>query len=596
MAILNSTNSARVILCVLLAVGMLATPGCVKTSAPEVTGITQSAAEAAIKSAGLVLGSVTGEFSATIPAGDVIRQDPPASTPLSPGGTVNLVVSRGPEPVVVPDVVGLSRIDAATLLANAGLLAGGITFEFSNTVPSGGVLAQTPAAGAQAAAGDAVALSVSKGPWPVAVPNVCNMTQAAAEAALLNAGLAVGAVIGEINGIVPVGSVIRQNPPANRNVPPGSTVALTVSIESGLIAVPDLAGMPENLIPTFLVQRGLTLGVTTREFSLTVPAGSTVSQHPAANTMVNRGTAVNLVVSRGREAIVPNVVGMTQAAAVTAIIDEELVVGAVSRTFSDTITEGSVISQSPAGNAHESVGTTVDLVVSSGPQEGGLVDVPDENLAAAIRGQLGLAAGSPLTTVDMAALVSFFPLSLDIADLTGLEHAVNLKELWIGDNQVADLTPLAELSSLEWLMLNHNELADLTPLAGLTSLKALALDHNQLADISPLAGLANLEALSLGHNQVTDLAPLAGLANLSTLWVGNNEITDVTPLAGLSKLNDLILFNNQITSVAPFVSGAIFTAAASEPFLRLGGNPLSSDALTVEIPALQTRGVTVLAE
>ncbi len=68
--------------------------------------------------------------------------------------------------VAVPAVTGLSQTAAATALASAGLVAGGISQAYHATIPAGGVIAQNPVAGAFVAPGTAVALTVSKGPAP----------------------------------------------------------------------------------------------------------------------------------------------------------------------------------------------------------------------------------------------------------------------------------------------------------------------------------------------------------------------------------------------------------------------------------------------
>ena len=92
------------------------------------------------------------------------------------------------------------------------------------------------------AAGSAIALIVSTG--PVAVPNVVNMTQAAATTAISFAGLAIGAISQETSATVPSGSVISQNPAAGTNVAAGSAVALVVS--TGPAAPPPPPPPPSN--------------------------------------------------------------------------------------------------------------------------------------------------------------------------------------------------------------------------------------------------------------------------------------------------------------------------------------------------------------
>ena len=79
-----------------------------------------------------------------------------------------------------------------------------------------------------------------------------------------------------------------------------------------------------------------------------MPSGSVISQSPVSGTQVNTGSAVSLVVSSGPPKVaVPNVVGLTQAAATSAITGATLTVGTVTTASSTTVPSGSVISQSP---------------------------------------------------------------------------------------------------------------------------------------------------------------------------------------------------------------------------------------------------------
>ena len=75
---------------------------------------------------------------------------------------------------------------------------------------------------------------------------------------------------------------------------------------------------------------------------------------------------------------VPDVVGLTQAAATTAIVAVNLIVGTVTTQNSATVPAGDVISQNPAGWYAGDEGTAVDLVVSSGPVQATVPDVVDQ--------------------------------------------------------------------------------------------------------------------------------------------------------------------------------------------------------------------------
>jgi VWFA-related protein len=198
---------------------------------PNVVNQTQAAATAAINGAGLVVGAVTQQSSATVQANNVSSQSPAAGVGVAAGSAVNLVVSTGPAPapgpVAVPNVLNQTQAAATALINAAGLVVGTVSQFSSVTVPAGSVISQNPNAGTSVTAGSAVSLVVSTG--PVAVPNVVNMTQAAATTSITFAGLAVGTVSTESNATVPSGSVISQNPASGTNVVAGSAVAILVS-------------------------------------------------------------------------------------------------------------------------------------------------------------------------------------------------------------------------------------------------------------------------------------------------------------------------------------------------------------------------------
>src|SRR5262245_1948516 len=127
----------------------------------------------------------------------------------------------------------------------------------------------------------------------------------------------------------------------------------------------------------------------------TVPSGSVISQNPAAGTQGATGSAVALVVSSGPPQVaVPNVVGLTQAAATSAITGANLVVGTVTTASSTTVPSGSVISQNPTAGTQIAIGSAVALVVSSGAP--GQILVPDV---------VGLTQAAATTAISNAGLV-----------------------------------------------------------------------------------------------------------------------------------------------------------------------------------------------
>ena len=221
--------------------------------------------------------------------------------------------------------------------------------------------------------------------------------------------------------------------------------------------------------------------------------------------------------------------------------------------------------------------------------EPGAIVFADPNLEAAVREAIGKPTGSILPS-DVSALDSLDAWSRDISDLQGIEQLNQLTTLILWNNQISDVSPLAGLTQLTWLELQSNQISDLSPLSGLTQLKSLFLPGNQISDVSPLSGLAQLSDLGLSENQISDVSPLSGLTQLESLFLSRNQISDVSPLSGLTQIAVLILADNQISDLSPLVANA---GLGDGDTVNLVGNPLSDEALTTQIPALQARGVAV---
>ena len=195
---------------------------------PDVVGMTEAAAQSALKSAGLTAQSSTGN-SKTVPAGSVIQQAPPAGQQVPAGTSVGITISQGPGSATVPSVVGKSQSDAQSALKSAGL--GSQVVNNYNAAPKGQVYAQTPSAGTLVAPGTVVAIQVSKGPAPtpttVAVPDVIGQTQTAATSQLEGLGFKVQASQVATTGVGD--QVVAQAPAGNTQAPQGSTVSIVVT-------------------------------------------------------------------------------------------------------------------------------------------------------------------------------------------------------------------------------------------------------------------------------------------------------------------------------------------------------------------------------
>jgi len=357
------------------AVNLVISSGPRMVAVPKVDGLTQDAASTAITGAELKVGTVSPQSSNNVVAGKVISQDPASGSSLTAGSLVNLVVSSGPEMMLVPNLDGLTQDAATTAVTEAKLKVGTITQQASNTVVAGNVVSQDPANESSLLPGSAVNLVISSGPLVMlTVPNVEGLTQAAATTAITGANLMVGTVAQRASNTVVTGNVIGQDPAKGSSLAQGSAVNLVISSGPQIVNVPNVQGLTENVATTTLNEAKFVIGKVTQQTSDLVATGKVISQDPASGSSVAEGSPVNLVISSGAQLVaVPNVEGLTQDAATTAITGVKLRVGTVAQQTSNTVAAGKVASQDPPTGSSLAQGAPVNLVISSGPQ---MVPVP----------------------------------------------------------------------------------------------------------------------------------------------------------------------------------------------------------------------------
>jgi beta-lactam-binding protein with PASTA domain/tRNA A-37 threonylcarbamoyl transferase component Bud32 len=190
---------------------------------PDLTGLPAASAMSALRTAGFVPKQSATAFSPTVPAGDVISWSPRGQAAVR--DVVGIVTSLGPQFLTMPDLVTIpiSADQATTQLEQLGIPASAITRkqDFSDTVPTGDVIATTPLAGQQADRAGTVALDVSKGPDVVPVPSVRGRSVSSAEATLRQAGF-----VPQTYGPPGASIVVDQQPLPGTSVKRGSQVLL----------------------------------------------------------------------------------------------------------------------------------------------------------------------------------------------------------------------------------------------------------------------------------------------------------------------------------------------------------------------------------
>ena len=169
---------------------------------------------------------------------------------------------------------------------------------------------------------------------------------------------------------VPAGTILDQTPKANTTVKENATVTLTVSSGSEPVTIPELAGSSQEDAETALTNLGLTPKSTSVPND-TVDKGTVISTDPPANTQVKKGDTVTVLVSSGKvveKVAVPNVAGKSVDDAKTMITAAGLTVGEQRPQASDQ-PKDTVLETDPLNGVKVDPGTTVNLIVSSGPAE-----------------------------------------------------------------------------------------------------------------------------------------------------------------------------------------------------------------------------------
>jgi beta-lactam-binding protein with PASTA domain len=259
------------------------------TSAPSLLNATKPVAEQRLAKAGLKSHVAPEQFSESVGKGLVMSQDPKPNGKVRRGGTVTLVLSKGPDRRTVPKLVGSTVPSAEASLKSLGLVRGATTYQFSSYA-SGLVIATDPPAGQALRPKAVVNLVVSKGREQLLVPNVVNKPRDEAVKIVNGAGFKAD-VVEVFSDTVAAGTVANQSPSIGK-ASRDSTITLQVSKGPDVVPVPNVTGMNID-------QANASLGAVGLKSQVIKPfgVGSTVhAQSPGDGTKVRRGSTVRLLV------------------------------------------------------------------------------------------------------------------------------------------------------------------------------------------------------------------------------------------------------------------------------------------------------------
>jgi serine/threonine-protein kinase len=205
----------------------------------------------------------------------------------------------------------------------------------------------------------------------LATPNIVGQRLEQAVSKLQTAGLALGSVSYDATSQEPTGVIISQEPAAGVSARSGSRVSVRIAGPAP-VSVPDVAGLDADAATAALNTVGLVLGTATESYDESISAGAVTAQKPVPGATVDRGSLVNIVVSRGRRPIrVPDVAGRPKEEAASVL--KGMGLGVKVTETNSASKKGTVVRQKPAGGMDCQPGTIVTLVVSTGVD---LVPVP----------------------------------------------------------------------------------------------------------------------------------------------------------------------------------------------------------------------------
>jgi beta-lactam-binding protein with PASTA domain len=199
---------------------------------PDVTGKTQELAKAILEAKGLSVYREDTVFDQTIPEGSVVKQDRIPGERVRRGTLVKIILSKGPEQVIVPYLIKVPLAAAQTQLEKLGLKMGRVTTSASDSVPTDCVVSTFPAQNTTVPRGSNIDVVVSGGAVEVTMPKVIGMGLSRAKDTLTKLGLQVNVRYGTSEDYDP-GIVFRQNPDADAKAKKGDTVDIWVSYEEG---------------------------------------------------------------------------------------------------------------------------------------------------------------------------------------------------------------------------------------------------------------------------------------------------------------------------------------------------------------------------
>jgi serine/threonine-protein kinase len=261
-------------------------------STPDVVNMNRTAAEQRVEDAGLTFEVTDTAYSESIAEGKVISTDPGPGENVVHDGTVEAVVSQGPERHDVPDLEGMTESEAIAAITDRSLTPTVAKRRYDDDIEKGGVISWTPEAGTPLHRDDEVDLVISRGPRPIEVTDYTGRSADDAESELSGAGLDVK-VDEKYSNKVDEGTVISQRPDGGRLFA-GDEIVLVVSRGPHLVEVPDVYLSGVDAAEHALQAAGFEVEV--QEGASYLGLGYVTSQEPEAGSMAQSGSTITITI------------------------------------------------------------------------------------------------------------------------------------------------------------------------------------------------------------------------------------------------------------------------------------------------------------
>lgn len=330
---------------------------------PDVVRLEEDDARKLITNVGLKVGDEDEQNSDNIPAGQIISQDPAASTVVDKGTAVKLVISKGKADApqtTVPDLSGMSQEDAEKALTDAKLVPVPGSPTYSDNVDPGKVCSQSVPAGTKLAEESQVVFKISLGKETVAVPDVTGKTIDDARDALNKAGLGTDTTSSYSN-TVDKDKVISQSVAKDTKVVKGTVVTLEVSLgakPTSQVAVPNIYTYSLDDAKRALESAGLNYRYTGDD------DGTVVDVDPDTGTMVDVGSTVSFTLQHHVTLVaVPDVSGMSGSDA-----RSECEQAGLELNYDEDNPDKAIDSTDPVAGTMVDVGSEVDAIYAPDPE------------------------------------------------------------------------------------------------------------------------------------------------------------------------------------------------------------------------------------